>query len=58
MRMHSFIRGMGIGTVVGAAVIIGMSMSPKQRREVKKGALRCARTIGDAVEDMGGTLGM
>jgi len=56
--MHSFIRGMGIGTVVGAAVIIGMSMSPKQRREVKKGALRCARTIGDAVEDMGGTLGM
>ncbi|MCC8122898.1 MAG: hypothetical protein LIO58_05110 [Oscillospiraceae bacterium] len=52
MRMHSFISGIGLGAMVGAAVVIGMNMTPRQRQEVKRGTARAARAVGDAVEDM------
>lgn len=49
--MGTFIKGVGIGMIAGAAV--GMMISPKTRKKVMKSMpVRAIRSIGEAVEDM------
>lgn len=51
MNMGSFMKGIGIGMVAGAAV--GMMMSPKtKKRMLKSKPVRAIKSIGEAVEDM------
>ena len=53
MNKMSFLKGMGIGAAVGAAV--GMMASPKKSKPMLGKALK---SMGDVVDNVAGTLGL
>jgi gas vesicle protein len=49
--MRSFIKGFGVGVVIGATA--GMMISPKTRKKVMRSKpVKAIMSIGDAVEDL------
>ncbi len=53
MNKMSFVKGMGAGMIVGAAV--GMAVMPKKTKSGTVG--KAIRSIGDVVENVAATLG-
>jgi gas vesicle protein len=49
--MRTFIKGFGVGVVIGAAA--GMMISPKTRKKVMRSKpVKAIMSIGEAVEDL------
>ena len=55
MKTMDFLKGMGAGMMVGAA--LGMLISPAKRGG-KKRLSRMFRAAGDVIEDLSGTIGL
>ena len=55
MKAMDFLKGMGAGVVVGAA--LGMVMAP-DKRSGKKRLSRMFRAAGDVIEDLSGAIGL
>ena len=58
MSHHPFWRGVGLGALAGAAIAVGLSMTPKDRNAVKRSARRAARAGEHAVEDVTDSIGI
>ncbi|MBE6998404.1 MAG: YtxH domain-containing protein [Ruminococcaceae bacterium] len=55
MKTMDFLKGMGAGMVVGAA--LGMVVAP-EKRGGKKRLSRMFRAAGDVIEDISGAIGL
>ena len=55
MKTMDFLKGMGAGLMVGAA--LGMVLSP-DKRSGKKRLSRMFRAAGDVIEDLSGAIGL
>ncbi len=55
MKMMDFLKGMGAGVMVGAA--LGMLIVP-DKRGGKKRLSKMFRAAGDVIEDLGGAIGL
>ena len=55
MKTMDFLKGMGAGLVVGAA--LGMIVAP-DKRGGKKRLSKMIRAAGDVIEDLSGTIGL
>ena len=55
MKAMDFLKGMGAGMMVGAA--LGMLISP-EKRGGKKRLSRLFRAAGDVIEDLSGAIGL
>ena len=55
MKTMDFLKGMGAGMVVGAA--LGMALAP-DKRSGKKRLSRMFRAAGDVIEDLSGAIGL
>ena len=55
MKTLDFLKGMGAGMVVGAA--LGMVMTP-DKRSGKKRLSKMIRAAGDVIEDLSGAIGL
>ena len=55
MKSMNFLKGMGAGVMVGAALGVMMGMDKKTGR---KRLGKMLRTAGDVIEDLGGVLGL
>ena len=54
MNNMSFVKGMGVGVMIGSA--IGMAIAP---RKSKAGAIsKAIKTVGDAVENVASAIGL
>ncbi len=58
MNQHPFLRGIGLGALAGAALALGLTMTPKEKNNVRRGARRAARNLSHAVEDMTDAMGL
>lgn len=57
MNYGDFLRGMGAGLIVGAAV--GLAMKPKKKPMKQKGPLcKILKAMGDAIESVSNTMGL
>lgn len=54
MNKMSFIKGMGVGVVVGS--VVGMAVMPKKTKSNTIG--KAIRSVGDVVENVANTLGI
>ena len=54
MNNMNFVKGMGLGIIVGSA--IGMAMAPKRHSKNRVGCM--LRSVGEVIENFGEGLGM
>lgn len=58
MNSMNFVKGMGIGLVVGSAIGVAVATPPKKMASGKSRVGKTLRAVGEVIENIGNSVGL